>query len=171
MTFRYCPYFCEENIWHLASEASVGVPLDERRVVFISNAARQVAMHHQRAGRGRPMVWDYHVVLLAGGLIWDLETTLDLPLSLDLWVMKSFPVGIAARAPRFRVIDAPAYLSTFASDRSHMLGPTGLPLKPFPSWPRIGEGMNLMRFVDLETPFLGEVLDLDALRRAAGGSA
>ena len=68
-------------------------------------------------------------------------------------------------APRFRVIDAPAYLARFASDRSHMIGPEGVPLKPFPDWPRIGEGMNLQRFVDMGTPFFGEVVDLDTLQR------
>jgi hypothetical protein len=41
-----------------------------------------------------------------------------------------------------------------------MRGPDGAPLKPFPTWPPIGRGMTLPRFIDLETPDLGRVLDL-----------
>jgi hypothetical protein len=122
-------------------------------------------MRHQRAGAGKPVLWDYHAVLLAGGKIWDLETTLGFPVDVNFWARESFPVGHPNHAPRFRVIDAPTYLSTFASDRSHMLGPAGVPLKPFPPRPRIGTGMNLMRFVDMDSPFVGEIVDLDALRR------
>jgi hypothetical protein len=162
---RYCPYFCEENVWHLCADpGAVAVPVEERRVVFISNARRQVVLHRQRAGGGGPVVWDYHVVLLAGGKIWDLDTTLGFGVDADRWLRESFPPVDADHAPRFRVIDAPTYLKTFASDRSHMKGPDGRPLKPLPPWPPIGTGTNLMRFVDVQTPFVGEVLTLDGLR-------
>ncbi len=170
MTFRYCPYFCEENVWHLCTDDRVildrqPIPVENRRVVFISNARRRVAMREQRAGGSQPVLWDYHVILLAGGNVWDLDTTLGFPIRLDAWVTASFHPPDPQFAPQFRVIDAPAYLSHFRSDRSHMLGPGGIPLKPFPPWPRIGVGMNLPRFVDMETPFIGELLDLDSIRR------
>jgi protein N-terminal glutamine amidohydrolase len=151
---RYCPFFCEENIWHLCADEQPPVP---RRVVFITNARRQVEIRHQRAGGGGAVVWDYHVVLVAGGKVWDPDTTLGFPVDVDVWLRQSFD---PADPPRFRVVDAATYRSIFASDRSHMAG-SG---KPVPPWPPIGEGMNLMRFVDLETPFVGEVVDLDGFK-------
>jgi len=165
MPARYCPYFCEENVWHLCAddgvtEGGAAIPVEERRVVFISNARRRVAMRKQRAG---VVAWDYHVVLLARGRVWDLDSTLGLPAPLDRWVEGSFYPLVAGLEPRFRVVDAPTYLARFASDRSHMLGPDGAPLRPLPPWPPIGAGMTLPRFIDLETPFVGQVLDLPAL--------
>jgi hypothetical protein len=160
----YCPYFCEENVWHLCSDReTIAGPMEERRVVFVSNARKQVAIRHQRAGAGGPVVWDYHVVLLAAGRLWDLDTTLGLGISPAQWLTESFITG--PLEPRFRVIDAPEYVTSFASDRSHMIGPDGRPLRPMPPWPPIGTGMNLMRFVDLVEPFLGEVTDAEGLRR------
>jgi hypothetical protein len=164
MPVRYCPYFCEENIWHLCTDGVVPAPVEERRVVFITNDRRRVAMRKQRAGRERAVLWDYHVVLMALGKIWDLDTTLGFPVELDVWVRGSFVPVPADFAPRFRVVDAPTYLSRFASDRSHMRGPGGIPLKPLPPWPPIGEGMTLPRFIDLSAPFVGDVVDLDGLR-------
>ncbi len=160
---RYWPFFCEENIWHLCSDrVSMDTPDDERRVVFVSNPRRQVAMRYQRAGGKTGVVWDYHVVLLAAGRLWDLDTTLGFGISSALWLEESFVAE--PLEPRFRVIDAPTFVASFASDRSHMIGPDGRPLKPLPPWPPIGTGTNLMRFVDMVEPFLGEVTDAEGLR-------
>jgi protein N-terminal glutamine amidohydrolase len=139
--------------------------MNDRRVVFISNAARRVAVRRQAAGRGGPVVWDYHVVLIGGGKVWDPDTTLGFPVDFDLWVQESFFPLVPGLEPRFRVIDAATYRSKFASDRSHMMDRKGKPLKPAPDWPKIGEGMNLMSFVDLAAPFVGEVADLESLAR------
>lgn len=161
----YWPFFCEENVWHLCSDReTIACPLEERRVVFVSNARKQVAMRHQRAGAGGPIVWDYHTVLLADRKVWDLETTLGLGISPERWLTESFVAG--PLEPRFRVIDAPTFVSSFASDRSHMIGRDGRPLHPMPPWPPIGAGMNLMRFVDMVQPFLGKVVDAEGLRRS-----
>lgn len=174
MTIRYCPCFCEENIWHLCTDPAVSrdgrpISVEERHVVFISNARRSVWMRQQRAGGTEPVVWDYHVVLLAGGLVWDPDTLLGFPVALERWLRDSFTPS-PDLAPRFRVIGAPTYLDRFASDRSHMIGPDGTPLKPLPPWPPIGEGMNLFRFVDMETPFVGQLLDLESFRRTLPSS-
>ena len=48
----YCAYFCEENVWQLCRSNAADIPTAGRRAVFISNALKQVAMRHQRAGRG-----------------------------------------------------------------------------------------------------------------------
>ena len=165
---RYWPFYCEENVWHLCSDRdAIDSPVERRQVLFVSNARKQVAMRHQRAGEGGAVVWDYHVVLLAGGRLWDLDTTLGFGIPPAVWLAESFVPG--SPEPRFRVIDAPAYVASFASDRSHMIGADGRPLKPPPPWPPIGKGMNLMRFVAMGEPFLGEVIDLEGLRRRFHG--
>ena len=161
MTILYHPYFCEENIWQLCADGSV--PEEGRQVVFITNKLRRVAIDKQRAAGGGAAVWDYHVVLVAGGQVWDPDSTLGMPVGLERWIRESFPPGESQFAPRFRVIDAAAYRSSFASDRSHMLDSRGRPLHPFPPWPQIGEGMNLPRLIDVESDFLGNVVDLDGL--------
>lgn len=161
---RYWPFFCEENVWHLCSDRdAVEGPVEGRRVVFVSNAPGRVTMRRQRAGAGGLIRWDYHVVLLAGGRLWDLDSTLGFGISPALWLAESFVAG--PLAPRFRVVEAPDYLASFASDRSHMIGADGQPLRPFPPWPPIGKGMTLMRFVDMVEPFLGAVTDAEGLRR------
>ena len=166
----YCPYYCEENVFHLAREPVLRGRA--REVVFISNAERSCAMWHQRAAvkRGWPILWDYHVVLLVGAPweVWDLDTTLGMPAPAADYLRRSFRAGELPEelAPRFRVVGADALAATFASDRSHMRLPDGRFRKPPPPWPPIGAPgaeANLMRFVDMEAPFLGEVLDLGGM--------
>lgn len=166
MPFPYWPFFCEENLWHLCADEAVPVPVAERRVVFITGVRGRFAMRNQRAGEGGPVLWDYHVVLRARGDIWDLDTTLGLPLPFDDWLRGSFLPLYRDFIPRFRVVDAAVYRAQFASDRSHMLGPGGVPLKPHPPWPPIGVGMTLPRFITMDQPFVGEVLDLERFRRS-----
>ena len=170
MSPRYAPFYCEENVFHLAGEPLLaGRP---RRVVFVSNAARRVAMWEQRAagGPGQAMLWDYHVVLLAAypWEVWDLDTLLGFPVPAGEYLDASFRAGLReAYMPRFRVVDADLFVATFASDRSHMRRRDGRWKKPPPPWPPIGAPgaeANLMRFVDVTAPFLGEVMDLEGLR-------
>lgn len=178
---RYTPYYCEENIWWLCQEPRCHAA--RREVVFISNELRACALFCQRAAPAPdlPVLWDYHVVLAVhrerGVEVWDLDSTQGAPLSASDWLALTF--GPAARLPeelhpRFRVVDADAYLAAFSSDRGHMRGPDGSWQAPPPEWPCIGQGEpTLARFVDVGSPFVGEVLGLDALRerwKAAGAS-
>src|SRR5204862_24866 len=67
---RHHPFYCEENIWWLAQDPAI----ERGSVLFITNAARAVVMDHQKAARrGRPIAWDYHVVLIASRKLWDLD--------------------------------------------------------------------------------------------------
>jgi protein N-terminal glutamine amidohydrolase len=158
---RYAPYFCEENIWHLAGDPAV----PKERYVVVVTGERGVAMWGQRAAAGRdPMVWDYHVFLIARDRqwqVWDLDTVFGLPITLDEYLDNAFKPVPPQIAPRFRVIEGDEFRTVFSSDRSHMIG-SG---QPFPTWARIGEGMgNLSRFIDMDDVFVGDVVDLRGLR-------
>jgi hypothetical protein len=163
------PFYCEENVYHLASAPLLTAR--SREVVFISNARRACAVWHQRAARRPtwPILWDYHVVLLCARPweVWDLDSTLGFPCPAVHYLERSFRREAGEDlAPRFRVVDADLYLERFASDRSHMRARDGSYAKDPPPWRPIGAPgapSNLASFVDMRSPFLGEVMDLRAL--------
>jgi hypothetical protein len=180
----YWPFYCEENIWHLCAD-----PQFERadpRVLFISNAARRFAMWGQRSAvePSLPIVWDYHVVLLARGVgdlaggfaIWDFDGLDPSPRSASAWLRSSFEsIGLLPPIyePRFRMLAAADYQQHFRSDRRHMRSADGIVREP-PPWPAIlagaSEGSNLDALIDMtsspsEADWLGEVFDLSELRR------
>jgi hypothetical protein len=171
--FRYQPFYCEENVWQLLGDAR----LAERAMsaVFVSNAAKSVAMWHQRAAPpGETVVWDYHVTALAEAPleIWDLDTDLGLPVPLSDYLEASFGEGPPELAPSFRVVERDELFRTFASDRAHMKDARGRFVKPPPPWPAIGGPdavSNLMRFVEMNAPFAGEVRSLESMLRLARG--
>lgn len=182
---RYCPYFCEENIWHLCRDDVVKdgervIPLEDRRAVFISNDRRAVPMDHQKAGEGNVVVWDYHVVMFAftraGWQVWDLDHARGAPRDLTEWMHDTFLVDLPLEAyreltgldiewPRFRIVDAEEYLAVFSSDRRHMLDPRGRPTRPFPPWDAIVTGENtLLRFVEMRAAWVGACYSYDDVR-------
>jgi hypothetical protein len=168
--FPYWPRYCEENIWHLCRELSGEVT--HPTVAFISNAGRRVAIWHQRAAANPKacVVWDYHVILLGqveeGWRVYDADSLLPWGVAATRYLERSFqplPPESAHCAPRFRLLEADLYRRKLASDRRHMRRADGSWLSPPPPGPQIGEGSNLMRFVDTETEFLGRVLGLEEL--------
>jgi protein N-terminal glutamine amidohydrolase len=169
---RRQPFYCEENVWQLCQEPRFAHR--PREVVFVSNPARALPMWHQRAARGRPIVWDYHVLLLARDPceIWDVDTLLGVPVPALEYLGESFHPGVPAEMrPLFRLVPAEIFTATFASDRSHMRRPDGSFEKPPPPWPAIGAPgapSNLLAFVEMEQPFLGEVLSLAELTARIG---
>jgi len=188
----YCPFYCEENVWHLCAHPSVGPA--ERRVLIISNAAKRVAMWGQKAGPDPllPIAWDYHVVLLlrgpdqptTGWRVWDLDGCDPRPRAADQWLIESFRAGLLppTYAPRFRMISCAEYRRYLRSDRRHMRQPDGTNKQPAPPWPLIlgerpscaptDDGSNLERFLDTHDPaFLGELFGLAELGRWLGREA
>jgi protein N-terminal glutamine amidohydrolase len=180
----YAAFFCEENIWHLCAHPHAATA--ERRVLFISNAERRVVMWGQRVATDpeRPILWDYHVVLLlrwgAGAWqVWDLDARGSPLRPAREWLRDSFggsELLPANFAPCFRMVEGDEYRRHLRSDRSHMRLADGTPLQPPPPWPEIvgeppacapvDDGSNLERFIDTEDPgFLGELFDLAGLRR------
>ncbi|KAF9646275.1 hypothetical protein BDM02DRAFT_3130510 [Thelephora ganbajun] len=145
----YTSCYCEENIYLLAA-SFLAIP-DFRNswdlsVVFISNRTKTVALWNQRPARaeGVPIVWDYHVVLVlrplfssrddmddgknsrTGSLIYDLDTTLDLPYDAQYYLKQTFPYiaePSGLDAEYHRIIPGDVFITDFASDRSHMVVP------------------------------------------------
>lgn len=162
----YQPYYCEENVWQLCRRLDPPCA-----ALFVSNARQQVVVFAQRAAGALPyVVWDYHVVALAGaGDAWavhDPDCLAGSPLPLARWLAVSFPhVGRADPAydPRFRVVDGAAYVSGLRTDRRHMREAEGWRAPP-PPWGPIGEGFNLFDYVRM-APEDPDVLDLATLRR------
>ncbi|MEQ9323999.1 MAG: hypothetical protein RIF41_32845 [Polyangiaceae bacterium] len=173
---RYQPFYCEENVWWLLQHPDCAG--HERFALFISNAARQCPVWAQKAAPEDGLaVWDYHVIAIVRRQrveAWDLDTRLGMPVPLEHYLALTWPrVAPTAPpfAPRFRLVAAEVFLTTFCTDRGHMRGEDGW-LHPPPPWPppraREGTQGNLMRFVDLDAPFAGEVMDLVGLKRRFG---
>jgi hypothetical protein len=148
-TILYQPFWCEENIWHLAQNPATVA--DERFVLLITGAKAEVACWQQRSGvDGVPVLWDYHVVLATRSerwQIWDLDGRLGFPVPAETWLGSTFPCPdlVPARfQPRFALIPAADYVQSFGSDRAHMRGPDGRWLQPPPPWPAItGQALSL----------------------------
>ncbi len=160
---KYWPFFCEENIWHLCQENFL-MPL-ERKVVFISNTNRYVAMKFQKAASpGAKVAWDYHVIILFRESEWkvaDLDTRLSLPCSTEEYFANSF---VPAAPPTFRVVDVDDFIRHFASDRRHMRNQPQAP----PPWNCIGTGFNLWDFVDVSNTGYGRIYDLKEMVKEFG---
>lgn len=166
----YHPFYCEENVFHLLANEVFGAR--PRSAVFVSGLLGGCVMWCQRAARARfaPIFWDYHVFVLAEDPweVWDLDSTLGMPVPAREYLIRSFRPGLPPElAPVFRVVPGEDLRAAFASDRSHMRGADGRFERPPPPWPPVSaaeRGSNLARFIDMETPFVGEVLSLPAFQ-------
>jgi protein N-terminal glutamine amidohydrolase len=168
----YAPFYCEENIWHLSREPQL-TDFD-KRVVFISNEMKSCPLWFQRACQSahEPVVWDYHVILLANNdaaqsdwQVWDLDTLLGLPMPAKLYLESTFGnINLAGPSfqPQFKVIDATSFATSFCSDRGHMRDRHGAWLVQPPPWPAIMQTSkpNLQELIDMGNDEHGEVLDL-----------
>ena len=107
--------------------------------VFVTNTARCTPLEAQRAGRDNDtgfVVFDYHCFLLGYDtlheryVVWDPDSTLPFPADFSIYARKTFvrTKGAAAgggggmQSPRFyRIVEANAFITRFASDRRHMV--------------------------------------------------
>jgi hypothetical protein len=172
--YRYQPYYCEENVWHLCRQRAEEAAEADRYVLVLSNPSETCALWQQRAAPAadEPVVWDYHVVLSewtdSGRRIWDLDTRLPTPVDREQWIRHTFPDHrrVSPRwTPLVRRVEGDDYLASFSSDRSHMRDASGEWRAEPPPWEPIYDpetGMNLPKFVDMEAAFLGDVLELEA---------
>ncbi len=166
--FRYTPFYCEENIWHLAQEKCF-LGLDTFvAIVSGKGSYRRLWFQNQAADQESPVFWDYHVLLLVfdnGWHVWDLDTTLGLPVTAETYFQKTFlnsGIDLENCDVILRLIASESYVRSFSSDRSHMLSPTGEWLAPPPAWPAITKGnkSNLLDWLDIGRDDPGQVQTL-----------
>ena len=110
----YTAYYCEENAYRLAGRL-MALPVGPVRVVFVTSRHHAVPAMYQRAGRGRVVVWDYHVFVMTGSaslardeppeaavhekplpgdwplMVWDLDTVLGFPVQAGGYFARTFP--------------------------------------------------------------------------------
>ncbi|XP_059206585.1 protein N-terminal glutamine amidohydrolase isoform X2 [Centropristis striata] len=182
---EYTSCYCEENVWKLCESvrSERTAPLEELFVVFISNDSRTVPLWKQKSGRGDQP--DYHVVLLQLGptssssVVYDLDSELPFPCSLELYATQALRSDRhinPAYHRKLRVVPADSFLSSFASDRSHMRNADGSWRMPPPPYPPIHTAecqMNLDDFISMSPSVgVGTVFSLEHfLQRQLEGSS
>lgn len=88
-------------------------------------------------------------------VIYDLDTALPFPCPLETYAVEAFKPdqGISKRFKAlFRAVEGKEFMSSFSSDRSHMLRPDGSYSADPPAYPPIYNGSvdtNVMEFVDM----------------------
>ncbi|CAG2120209.1 unnamed protein product, partial [Medioppia subpectinata] len=150
-----------------------------------------IPLWRQKAGDERRdylCVWDYHsfnhklVVMIYTpkaddshstgshrALVYDMDSTLEFPIDFSTYSGLTFRDETAIRDEyhrRFRVIEAQIYLTTFASNRSHMRRPEGSWIKDPPLYPCIKTNEcdhNLDGFISMDCHrfAIGSVLDIN----------
>jgi len=201
LTYTSC--YCEENVWKMCEKvrdrtranggpSSTGDILSRCFVAFISNPSKKVPLWYQKAGAdpaNRPVVWDYHVILIFDGRgmtsspssspsasssswVYDLDTCLPFPTDYRQYFDRTFRNDDEMKSTFkrfFRVIPAEEYLRHFASDRRHMVRPDGSWAMPPPDYPPLvaadGVVNNIDKFIDVtQKQFPGKVLDAKEMR-------
>ena len=139
-----CLLDSEENVWWLCRRLLQRGDVHAAHCLFISNPDRRVLMLRQRAGSNKRdglVVWDYHVIAVAAVAgccyVLDVDSSLPFPCPLGSYMEASFPSVATHLRPLFRLIPAAAYITHFASDRSHMRREDGSWHVQPPSWPSI----------------------------------
>ncbi|KAL8162952.1 hypothetical protein V2J09_014441 [Rumex salicifolius] len=155
--FDHTPFYCEENVYWLCKKLCSSGKLEESDlfVIFISNDKKQVPLWHQKASRRTDgvVLWDYHVICIqkkkdgSPHLVWDLDSNLPFPCQLDVYVAETIRPSFQLFSMYqrfFRVVHAPNYLCSFASDRRHMRDSAGNWIEyPPPSDPIVAQDGTL----------------------------
>ncbi len=126
--YIYTSLFCEENIWKLIESLYMKPLAKPIEVLFIINHTNSVAIFEQNhAVNNNPVIWDYHVVLLAqiekNHMILDFDSCCEFPTLVSTYFSLTFPENtllIENLQPYIKAIPADYYFKHFYSDRSHM---------------------------------------------------
>ena len=112
-------------------------------VIMITSKSQGTPIWSQKSSKGDDdfVLWDYHVVVLLNGKIFDFDSNLSFPTLATNYIEQAFRPGTPIRdenAQRFRVMSGREYLLLFSSDRSHM---AHVPIENHPPWAPI-KGSN-----------------------------
>ena len=129
--------------WKILWQLFVYISINNYHMLWILQV---VPLWRQRAGRDEEklVIWDYHVILIYKPdercLVFDLDSDLPFPTYFHKYVTETFRTDAILNPEYhrfFRVVPAPLFLQTFASDRRHMKKPDGSWMKPPPPYPCI----------------------------------
>ena len=147
----YTSCYCEENVYKCCELiAGKCQSLSRTYAVFITNPAKTVAVWEQK--KGNPVVWDYHVICVHNGYVYDLDTSLEpFPIRADAYFRQCFLSCPEQFSASFRVVPAAMFLAHFSSDRSHMKRDDGTWASPPPDYDCIrssnaDKNMNLSEY-------------------------
>jgi len=131
-SYTYTPLFCEENIWKLidALYTNQGLSTKPIDVLFILNQNNSIALFEQKLSTGaNPVIWDYHVVLVAKNtsniVLFDFDSNCSLPKNIADYFHQTFPDNAVLPEtvrPLLKPINADYFYKHFYSNRQHMLG-------------------------------------------------
>lgn len=134
----------------------------------------------KHSSRATPICWDYHVIAFdvrdGKRLVYDYDYVGEFPCEATEYVKNVLePVqrlnACMISRPLARMVSKDVLLSSFASDRHHMLRPNGTYMSPIPNWPpyspsKDGKSIhNLDRFIDMtwsdDVVSVGSIMTLD----------
>ncbi|CAL5422812.1 unnamed protein product [Camellia sinensis] len=174
--FHHTPFYCRECILACKKLCTSGVADAEGSdlfVVFISNEKKQVPPWPQKASQRADgvILWDYHAICIQSSpLVWDLDSSLPFPSPLASYVSETIRPSfqLFSEFQRFfRVVHAPIFLRSFASDRRHMKDSVGNWIAQPPAYEAIvaedGTVHSLNEYIEISTAGLAKDIGVDLI--------
>ncbi|KAL7169004.1 hypothetical protein ACSBR2_034096 [Camellia fascicularis] len=124
-------------------------------VVFISNEKKQVPLWHQKASQRADgvVLWDYHVICIQK----------------QHFCLQNSDIAMTVTEKKrfFRVVHAPIFLRSFASDRRHMKDSVGNLIAQPPAYEAIvaedGTVHNVNEYIEISTAGLAKDIGVDLI--------
>ncbi|KAL7194377.1 hypothetical protein ACSBR1_034730 [Camellia fascicularis] len=138
----------------------------------------QVPLWHQKASQRADgvVLWDYHVICIqrkkgdSSPLVWDLDSSLPFPSPLASYVSETMRPSfqLFSEFQRFfRVVHAPIFLRSFASDRRHMKDSVGNWIAQPSAYEAIvaedGTVHSLNEYIEISTAGLSKDIGVDLI--------
>ncbi|KAL6505967.1 hypothetical protein OROHE_022686 [Orobanche hederae] len=158
--FSHTPYYCEENVYFLCKKL-----VDDG--IAKSDGSDLIPLWHQKAshradGKRKESNLPH--------LVWDLDSSLPFPSPLPTYVAETIRPSfkLFSEFQRvFRIVHAPIFLRSFASDRRHMKDSAGNWLNPPPSYEAIvaqdGTTHNLNEYMEMSSSDVVESIGADTI--------
>ncbi|CAK9182406.1 unnamed protein product [Ilex paraguariensis] len=187
--FHHTPNYCEENVYLLCKKLCAGGAADmegsDLFVVFITNEKKQVPLWHQKASQRADgiVLWDYHVICVqetitvqrkkgenSTPLVLDLDSTLPFPSPLPSYIAETIQPSFQLFSDFkrfFRIVHAPIFIRSFASDRRHMKDSVGNWISQPPAYEPIvaedGTVHNLNEYIEVSPADAARSIGVDLI--------